>query len=78
MRVPFVILEITIRLYQTKSQYIIVLLILKMDFRSKYKKIHMYLFFIATQYLWKYALVEDIDNWTLSYILIIIYWNRQK
>ena len=39
-----------------------------MDFRSKYKKYHIHLYFIATQY---YADVEDIDNWTLSYILII-------
>jgi len=34
---------------------------LKMDFRSIKKK-HIHLYFIATQYLWNYALVEDIDN----------------
>ena len=44
----------------------------------KIKKIHIHLYFIATQYLWCYALVKDIDNLTQSYILIIIYWNRQK
>ena len=32
----------------------------------KIKKLHIHLYFIATQYLWKYALVEDIDNWTWS------------
>ena len=41
-------------------------------------ELYIHLYFIATQYLWKYALVEDIYNWTRSYILIIIYWNRQK
>ena len=46
-----------------------------MDFRSQK---HIPLYFIAQQYLWKYAFVEDIDNRTRSYILIIIYWNRQK
>ena len=44
----------------------------------KIKNVHIHLYFTATQYLWNYALVEDIDNWTRSYILIIIYWNRQK
>ena len=44
----------------------------------KIKKIHIHLYFIATQYLWNYALVEDIDNWTRSYILLIINWNRQQ
>ena len=48
----------------------------------KIKNVHIHLYFIATQYLWKYALVEDIvadiDNWTRSFILIIIYWSRQK
>jgi len=39
----------------------------------KIKKLHIQLYFIATQYLWNYALVEDIDNWTPSYMLIIIY-----
>ena len=29
-------------------------------------------------YVWKYVLVEDIDNWTLSYSLVNIYRNRQK
>ena len=39
------------------------------------KQKHNHLYFIATQY---YAVVEDIDNWTRSYILIsiILYWNR--
>jgi len=37
--------------------------LLKMDFRSKSN----------FRYLYNYALVEDIDNWTRSYILIIIY-----
>ena len=31
-----------------------------------------------SSYSINYSLVEDIDNWTLSYILIIIYWNQQK
>ena len=44
----------------------------------KIKNLHIHLYFIATQYLWKYALVDDIDNWTRSYILIIIYWNCPK
>ena len=48
--------------------------ILKMDFRSNLKKIHIHLHFIATQYLCNYALMEDVDNWTWSYILISIYW----
>ena len=34
---------------------------LKMDSRSK-SNLHSHLYFIATQYLCKYALVEDIDN----------------
>ena len=38
----------------------------------KTKILQIYLYFIATQNLWNYALVEDIDNWTQSYILIII------
>ena len=33
---------------------------LKMDFRVKIKKIHIHLYFIATQY--NNALVEDTDN----------------
>jgi len=32
------------------------------------------LYFVFTQYLWKYALVEDIDNWTRSHIL---YWQKK-
>jgi len=45
------------------NKYIILTVLLKMDFRSKYIKInHIHLFFIVTLYLWKYALVEDIDN----------------
>ena len=35
---------------------------LKMEFRLKYKTIHIHLYFIVTLYFWKYALVEDIDN----------------
>ena len=34
-------------------------------------RLHIHLYFIATQYLWNYALVEDIDNWTRSYIHIL-------
>ena len=52
--------------------------ILKDELSLKIKNLHIHLYFIATQYLWNYALMEDIDNWTRSYILIIIYWNRQK
>ena len=65
-----------------------VLLIRKFKDGLKIKNLHIHLYFIATQYLWNYALLEDIDNWTRSYILIdnwtrsyiliIIYWNRQK
>ena len=51
---------------------------LKMDFRSKRLFLHIHLYFLATQYLWKYALVEDRDNWTRCYILIIMNWNRQN
>ena len=40
----------------------------------KIKNLHIHLYFIATLY----ALVEDTGNWTRSYIIIIIYWNRQK
>ena len=29
--------------------------------------LHIYLYFIATQYLLKYALMEDIDNWIWSF-----------
>jgi len=36
-------------------------LLLKLD------KIHIHLYLIATQYLWNYALVEDLDNWTRSH-----------
>ena len=45
-----------------------------MDFRLKYKT-HIHLYFIAAEYIWKYVLMEDIDNWTRSYILMIIYWH---
>ena len=31
----------------------------------KIKKIHIHLYSIATQY-WKYAILEDIENWTRS------------
>ena len=37
-----------------------------MDFRLKYKNIHIHSYVIATQYLLNYALVEDIDNLTQS------------
>ena len=47
-----------------------------MVFSGKNLQIHLY--FLATQCLLNYALMEDIHNWTRSYILIIIYWNRQK
>ena len=33
-----------------------------MDFHSKITKIHIHLYFIATQYLLNYALVKDIAN----------------
>mgnify|MGYP006890310421 CR=1 FL=1 len=49
-----------------------------MDFHSEYIFVHIHMYFIATQYLWMYGVVEDEDNWTQSFILIIIYWNRQK
>ena len=50
-----------------------------MDFSLKIKKLHIRLHFtVATQYFWNYALMEDIYNWTRSYIVIIIYWNCQK
>jgi len=38
--------------------------VLKDELSLKVKKIHIHLYFIATQYLWNDALVEDIDNWT--------------
>ena len=38
----------------------------------KTKHLHIHLYFIATKYLWNNALVEDIDNWTQSYSLVII------
>jgi len=44
----------------------------------KIKILHIHLYFIATLYLRNYALVEDRDNETLSFIRKIIYWNRQK
>ena len=47
------------------------------DGLSLQKNNHVYLYFIAKQYLWNYDLVKDIDNWTQPYILIIIYWSRQ-
>ena len=34
--------------------------------------LHIHLYFLATPYVWNYTLVEDIDNWAPSYILIII------
>ena len=46
---------------------------LKVDFRSKSFFLHIHLYFVATQNLWNYDLVEDIDNWTRSYILKIIF-----
>ena len=50
---------------------------LKMELCSKSKQyIHMHV--IDTRYLWNRVIMEDIDNWTRSYILISIYWNRQK
>ena len=60
------------------KQNIITVLGIKDGLSLKAKTLHIHLYFIATQYLWKYALVEDKGNWTRSYILIIIYWNRQK
>ena len=48
---------------------------LKVHFHSKFKKIHIHLYFIAT-YLCNNAPVEDIDNWTWSYSLVIIYRNH--
>ena len=51
---------------------------LKVDFRSKYKKIiHIRLYFIAATYLWNNALVEYIDR-TRSYSLVIISRNCHK
>ena len=44
----------------------------------KIKILHIYLYFIATEYWWNNALVEYIDNWTQSYSQIIIYRNHQK
>ena len=44
----------------------------------KIKYFHIHLNFKVTQYLWNYAHVEDIANWTRSYILIIIYRNGPK
>jgi len=41
-------------------------------FTLKIKSLHIHLYFIATQYLWHYALVQDIDNWTRSYTEIVI------
>ena len=32
----------------------------------KIKILQIQLYFIATQYLWNYVLVKDIDNWTRS------------
>ena len=46
--------------------------IIKDGLSLQIKKIHIPLYFIATQYSSKYALVEDIDNLTWSYILKII------
>ena len=47
---------------------------LKGGLSLKIKRIYIHLYFIAIEYLWnKYALVEDIDNWTRSHTLIIIY-----
>ena len=68
-----------IYLYQVpEARFDVWNIMLKMDFRSGSDQIHIHLHFIAAQYLWNYALVEDIDNWTRSNILIVIYWNRQK
>jgi len=50
---------------------------LKVDFHSKLIKItYIHLYSIATKYFWNNALVEYIDNW--SYSLVIIYQNCQK
>jgi len=51
---------------------------LKDELSLKINNLHIHMYILATHYLWNYALVEDIDNWTRSYIVIIIYWNRQK
>ena len=50
---------------------------LKVDFHSKYKK-YIHLYFIVKMYLWNSALVEYLDNWTLSYRLVNLYPNHQK
>ena len=53
--------------------------IIKDGLSLKIKNVHIHLYFIAIQYLlWTYAILKDIDNWTRSYILVIIYWNRPK
>ena len=44
-----------------------------MDLLSK-----VYIFIYTSKYVYNNARVADIDNWTRSYILIIIYWNCQK
>ena len=44
--------------------HIVMTVMLKMDFRLK--KMHIHLYFIATQCLCNDALVEDIDNWSIS------------
>ena len=53
--------------------------VLKMEFRSKYKKIHIHWYFIATKYLiWNNAFVGYIDIWTRVYSLVTIYLNNQN
>jgi len=42
--------------------FIIELILLKDGLSFKIKKLHIHLYFIAIQYLCKYAPVEDIDN----------------
>jgi len=42
-----------------------------MDLRSFFL-LYIHLYFIGTKYWWNNAFVEDIDNWTRSYNLVII------
>jgi len=48
--------------YQCYTMYALLVCAFKDGHSFKIKKLHFHLYFLAIQYLWTYALVEDIDN----------------
>ena len=46
---------------QCKKNFCDIHILIKGGLSQKIKYLHIHLYFVATQYLWNYALVEDID-----------------